>query len=81
MKLTSGILKKLIRAIRMTREDEIGCDDCFEQMNEFVELELAGKSPETVLPLVHDHLAKCPDCREEYEALVRSLQELQENPI
>lgn len=60
----------------MTREDEIGCDECFDRLSEFAELELTGKTPEKSLPLVHDHLTKCGDCREEYEALLISLKTL-----
>jgi len=66
----------MIRAIKMTRENEIGCDECFDKLNEFAEMELAGKSPEIALPLVKDHLQKCGECREEYMALLEALQEL-----
>lgn len=61
----------------MTVPDEIGCDECFDKLNEFAEMELAGKSPEKALPLVADHLKKCGECRQEYEALLAALEELQ----
>lgn len=76
MKLNKKILKNMIRAISMTRPDEIGCDDCFDKLSEFAELQLAGKSPETAMPLVQEHLNKCGECREEYEALLEALREL-----
>ena len=63
-------LKGLVRAIVTTRPDEIGCDECFEQLDRFVEMELAGKNPAEALPLVEDHLSRCRDCREEFEALL-----------
>ena len=59
--------------VKMTRPDEIGCGNCFEKLNRFAELELAGKSPEEAMPLVRDHLERCNDCREEYEALLEAL--------
>lgn len=73
MKLNTDILKNMLRAIIGTREDEIGCDECFEQLDEFIELKLKGRSPEEAMPLVEDHLKRCKDCREEYEALLEAL--------
>jgi hypothetical protein len=63
-------LKKLMRAVAETRESEIGCDECFEQMDRFAEVEFSGSDAATVMPLVHDHLRKCEDCHEKYEALL-----------
>lgn len=73
MKLNTDILKNMLRAIIGTREDEIGCDECFEQLDKFIELKLKGRSPEEAMPLVEDHLKRCKDCREEYEALLEAL--------
>ncbi len=72
-------LGKLARALDMTREDEIGCDECFQQLDRFVEMELAGRDAAAAMPLVQDHLEKCGDCREEYEALLRALRAEQES--
>ena len=48
---------------------EVGCDACFEQLDRYVELELAGVDPETVIPGLRAHLVGCPACREEHESL------------
>ena len=37
-------LKSLARAIVASRPDEIGCDECFDQLDRFVDLTLAGKT-------------------------------------
>jgi hypothetical protein len=66
-------LDKLVRMIAMTREEEIGCDECFEQLDRFVEMRLSGLDAVTAMPLVHDHLEKCGDCREEFEMLLEAL--------
>lgn len=76
MKLNRDLLKKLIRGIKATRSDEISCAECFEKLDTYAELELAGKSPEKALPLIEDHLKKCGECREEYQALLNALREL-----
>jgi len=48
---------------------EVGCDECFEQLDRYVELELAGEDTEAVLPGLGAHLAGCPACREEHASL------------
>ena len=49
---------------------EVGCDECFEQLDRFVELELAGADADAELPGLRAHLAGCPACREEHDSLV-----------
>lgn len=48
---------------------EIGCDACFDHLDEYVELELAGRDVESKLPGFKAHLGGCPACREDYESL------------
>ena len=67
------MLKQMARGIATTRSDEIGCDECFEQLDQFVEMTLDGKSPAEAMPLVQDHLNRCGDCREEFEALLTAI--------
>ncbi|MBI5566361.1 MAG: hypothetical protein HY870_15790 [Chloroflexi bacterium] len=74
MALNLKTLKKMVGSIVNTRPDEIGCDDCFAQLDQFAELVLAGKNAAEAMPLVQDHLDRCMDCREEFEALLRAVQ-------
>ncbi len=76
MRLDADMLKEMVRGVVSTRPDEIGCDDCFEQLDLFAELQLAGKNAAQAVPLVQDHLTRCRDCREEFEALMIVLQAL-----
>jgi predicted anti-sigma-YlaC factor YlaD len=66
----------MVRNVLTTRPDEIGCDECFEELDLFVEMTLAGKNAAEAMPLVQDHLERCRDCREEFEALLTALQAL-----
>ena len=77
MKLEPNTLQRMVRDVLATRPDEIGCDECFEQLDRFVEMELAGKSAAEAMPLVQDHLERCDDCREEFEALLAALRALE----
>jgi hypothetical protein len=49
---------------------EVGCEECFDRLDEFVELELAGFDADVAIPGLRAHLKGCPACREEHEALV-----------
>ena len=62
-------VKQLVRSVLTTHPHEIGCDECIRQVDRFVELRLAGKNAAEAMPLVQDHLHRCRDCREEFEAL------------
>jgi hypothetical protein len=56
-------------------QPEIGCDACFEELDRYVELEVAGKDADAAVPGLRAHLEGCPACREEHDsllALVRS---------
>ena len=48
---------------------ELGCDACFELLDEFVELELQGADADAQVPGMRAHLEGCPACREEHESL------------
>ncbi|HKP09650.1 MAG TPA: hypothetical protein VJT76_02885 [Gaiella sp.] len=49
---------------------EVSCEDCFELLDQYVELELAGADAEAAIPGLRAHLEGCPACREEHESLV-----------
>jgi hypothetical protein len=51
-------------------EPEVGCDACFEQLDGYVELELAGRDADAAFPGLRAHLQGCPACREEHDSLV-----------
>jgi hypothetical protein len=69
-------LKHLVRGIMTAHPDELGCDECFEQLDRFVEMELAGKHAAEAMPLIQDHLERCVYCREEFEVLLVALRAL-----
>jgi hypothetical protein len=73
MKLSLEVLKRMVRSIADTHSDEIDCDECFEQIDRFVEIKLQDKDAAEAMPLVQDHLNRCGGCREEFEALLDCL--------
>jgi hypothetical protein len=49
---------------------DAGCERCFELLDEYVERELAGRPVADLYPDVSRHLAACPDCAQDHDALV-----------
>ena len=74
MPLSQEEIDGLLRAVGLTKDDEINCEQCLSVVAEFAELELAGKSIPDGLKIVEHHLSICAECREEYEALRRALE-------
>jgi hypothetical protein len=52
---------------------ELSCDECFEQLDRYVELELAGADADRAIPRLRPHLQGCPACREDHDSLVALL--------
>jgi hypothetical protein len=63
-------LKQTLGRLLGPAEPEVGCDACFEDLDRYVELELAGKDADTAVPGLRAHLAGCPACREEHDSLL-----------
>ncbi|MCC6905890.1 MAG: hypothetical protein IT326_08620 [Anaerolineae bacterium] len=70
---------RIVRAVAGTEEDTITCDDCYDHIDQYVELLEAGESPEGVLLQVQRHLEQCECCEYEMQALVRMIQSMQES--
>ena len=62
-------LKETLGRLLGPDQPEVGCDACFDQLDRYVELELAGADVDATLPGLRAHLQGCPACREEHESL------------
>jgi hypothetical protein len=60
-----------------TGEHAVDCDECFDQLDRYVEAELSRQPVDGLFPGLRAHLAGCPACAEEHESL-RSLLETEE---
>ena len=49
---------------------EVTCEECFELLDEYVELELAGEDADRRLPGLREHLQGCPACNEDHQSLL-----------
>jgi hypothetical protein len=50
--------------------EQLTCDECFDQLDRYVELEVSGRAASTEVPGMEAHLDGCPACREEHDLLL-----------
>jgi hypothetical protein len=60
---------ELLRALLGPEGPELTCEQCFEELDRYVELELAGADADAAIPGMHAHLEGCPACREDHVSL------------
>lgn len=77
MPLTAREIDELLRLIANTTDVEVNCEQCLAIVAEFAERDLSGKSIPDSLQAIEKHLTVCAECREEYEALLRALQNME----
>ncbi len=61
----SGLLNRLLGP----GEPELSCEACFDELDRYVDLELAGADADREVPGMRAHLAGCPACAEEHLTL------------
>ncbi len=49
---------------------ELSCEECFAELDRYVELELAGADADGSVPGMRAHLAGCPACDEDHRSLL-----------
>ena len=60
---------KLLRALLGPEGPELSCEQCFDELDRYVELELAGEDADAAIPGMHAHLEGCPACHEDHLSL------------
>lgn len=71
--LTREQVGDIMKMLALTTDREINCSECLQHVSEFAESQLANRPVGEVIASVEQHLAMCPECREEYEALMKIL--------
>jgi hypothetical protein len=62
-------LEQVLSRVLGPAEPEVGCETCFDELDRYVELTVAGADADAAVPGLRAHLAGCPACREEFESL------------
>jgi hypothetical protein len=62
--------RRLIAALLGPGEPELTCEQCFEQLDRYVDLELGGVDADGAVPGMRAHLTGCPACLEDHASLL-----------
>jgi len=62
-------LTQALRRLLGPEGPEVGCDQCFQDLDRYVELELDGRDADPEILRLRAHLVGCPACREEHASL------------
>jgi hypothetical protein len=65
-----GDLEGLVARLVGPAGPELTCEQCFEQLDRYVELELAGAAADEHVPGMRAHLKGCSACGEDHESLL-----------
>ncbi len=72
--LQDEVVIKFLRVLENIRAEELSCSETYARLDEFVETEMKVRDADKIAPLIREHLDMCPDCNEEYEALLTILE-------
>jgi len=61
---------RLIAALLGPDGPELTCEECFEQLDRYVDVTLAAADPDLAVPGMRAHLEGCPACREDHDSLL-----------
>ena len=64
-----------LRVLEEVRAEELTCDEIYSKLDQYVEREAGTRDAANLMPLIREHLDVCPECCEEYEALLTVVKE------
>jgi hypothetical protein len=59
----------LLHRLLGPRGPELTCEQCFEELDRYVDLEAAGEDADDRIPGMRAHLEGCPACAEDHASL------------
>jgi DNA replication protein DnaD len=72
------VVVKFLKVLENVRAEEMSCSEMYDHLDEFVEREVESKDAEKIMPLIQEHIDMCPECCDEYEALLDVLEHTKE---
>jgi hypothetical protein len=61
--------RRLLKALLGPEGPELTCDQCFAELDRYVELELSGGDADSAIPGMRAHLEGCGACNEDHQSL------------
>jgi hypothetical protein len=79
MALNPEQVDKLLKMIQQTREVELTCPECLDELDRYCQRILDGVPIDGVLARVREHLEACPCCTGECELVLETLKAIEES--
>jgi hypothetical protein len=75
--LSDDAVLGILRVLDEVPVEEISCAELYTKLDEYVEREVDQRDAAYIMPVIREHLDVCPECCEEYEALLDVLSKSQ----
>ncbi len=62
--------RELVNRLLGPEGPELTCEQCFDQLDRYVDLELSGAAADQQVPGMRAHLEGCPACDEDHASLL-----------
>ena len=72
--LPDEVVQGILRLLESARVQDMPCSEVFARLDQYAERELRDHEAAKWMPLLREHFDICPDCCEEYEALLRAIE-------
>ena len=69
--LSDEMVLGFLRVLERVDGEDITCDELYLKLDEYVERQVDKRDAAYIMPLMREHLEACPECCEEYEALLQ----------
>jgi hypothetical protein len=77
--LSNDMVIGFVRMLERVEKEDITCDELYKKLDEYVEREIDKRDAAYIMPLMREHLEVCPECCEEYEALLHIVKANEDN--
>ena len=78
MALSSEQIDLLLKAIQHTRESEMSCPDCLDELDKYTQSIIDGAPIEGVLRSVRQHLEDCSCCEDQFNLVLETLRAIED---
>lgn len=78
--LTNEAVLGILRVLDEVPTEEVSCAELYTKLDQYVDREVNKKDAALLMPVIREHLDICPECCEEYEALLDVLSKTNKNP-
>ena len=79
MALNSEQVGRLLKKIQQTREVEMSCPECLDELDSYTQRILDGMPIDGLLGSVREHLEACTYCSSQFRLVLETLQEIDES--